>query len=82
MVLFYDNYNNELVYGFRQIAMQGRYIFPVIGIAYGLMGKFLHAIPNKLVKTMTLMTTLVLFFLGGPINFILKFNSVFASWYF
>jgi len=82
LILFYNNYNNELVYGFRQIAMQGRYIFPVIGIGYVLYGKFLHSIPNRLIKISTLITTIMLFFFGGPVKFFLFFDTVFSSWFF
>lgn len=81
-VLLYTNYNSELVYGFKQIAMQGRYLFPVIGIAYVLYPKLLHCVPHKWINIISLTSTLVLFFLGGPIILLLYSRSVFSSWFF
>ena len=81
-VLLFTNYDSELVYGFQQIAIQGRYLFPVIGIAYVLFAKLLTTIPNKSVRIMTLLATVVLFFMGGPIKFIVFFRTIFSSWFF
>lgn len=81
LTLFIDNYNNELVYGFQQIAMQGRYIFPVIGTAYVLFAKLLEKVPNKPVQIVTLVVTLALFFSGGPIKLLLRYDTSFLEWF-
>ncbi len=81
LVLLYMNYDSELIYGFKQIAMQGRYIFPVIGAAYVLIGYFLMNVQNRALRVLTLVSTLALFFAGGPIKFILHYNTIFQGWF-
>ena len=80
-VLFVMNYNNELVYGFLHIAFQGRYFFPVIGLAYVLVGFILEKVDNKILKVVTIVALLVLFLYGGPIRFFWFRNSVFFDWF-
>jgi hypothetical protein len=81
LVLFYMNYSSELVYGFKQIAVQGRYIFPVIGAAYVLIGSLFTIIQNRTLRLTTLLITLVLFLYGGPIKFLILRNTVFNDWF-
>ena len=81
LTLFIKNYDIELAYGFIQVALQGRYIFPVIGLAYGLAAYGLMKVPNSWVRWGTLVITLLLFLYGGPLRFILYNQSVFADWF-
>lgn len=81
MVLFVTNYNSELVYGFKQIAMQGRYLFPVIGIPYALIAWFLEKTPNKAIKSITIIAIVALFLLSGPIKLIVYYGTIFSSWF-
>ena len=81
-VLLSMNYDSELVYGFRQIAMQGRYIFPLIGAAYVLAGWVLAQVSQRFVRLPALLFTLGLFFLGGPVKFLLSYHSIFKDWFF
>ena len=80
-VLFVVNYNSELVYGFKHIAVQGRYLFPVIGIVYTLAAYFIKKVPQWWIKYPLLALLVVLFIYGGPINFILKYNTHFSGWF-
>jgi uncharacterized membrane protein len=59
--------NGELSYGFKQIGLQGRYLFPIIGLVYGLVGYTQSRIKNRTLQLMVLALTLILFFVGGPI---------------
>jgi hypothetical protein len=81
LVLLITNYNSELVYGFRQIAVQGRYIFPVIGIAYVLLSKILYHLPHFSVKYAALIVTISLFIYGGPIKLLRYYHTIFSSWF-
>lgn len=81
MVLLYINYNSELTYGFKNIAMQGRYIFPVIGAVYVLIGYTLAAVSNKAMQIITLISTVLIFFAGGPIKFITLYNTIFKDYF-
>ena len=81
LTLFIKNYDIELAYGFIQVALQGRYIFPVIGIPYGLAAYGLMKVPNQWIRWGTLAATLLLFLYGGPLRFILYHQKVFADWF-
>jgi 4-amino-4-deoxy-L-arabinose transferase-like glycosyltransferase len=82
LVLVRMNYNSELVYGFHtSVALQGRYIFPVITIAYVIWGYIIENVSNRLIRVTTLLALIALFFYGGPIRFIWYYHSVFADWF-
>lgn len=81
LTLFIKNYDIELAYGFIQVAHQGRYIFPVISVAFGLFSYLLFKVPVKLIRIPTLIATLFLFFYGGPIRFFMYYNSTFQDWF-
>lgn len=80
-VLFIQNYNTELVYGFKQISLQGRYIFPVIGAIYVLFTKVLQKTPFKSVRLATLAYTIGLFLYAGPITILREYNSFLVGWF-
>jgi len=82
LTLLYMNYNSELVYGFNKfVALQGRYIFPVISIAFVLSTYILTKVSNKFIRFTTLGAMILLFLYGGPIRFIWYYNSVFRDWF-
>jgi len=81
IVLIYKNYNSELNYGFKQVALQGRYIFPVISAIYVLFSHYVMKISNKPLLMITLIIVVFLFIYGGPIRFFILYDSVFASWF-
>ena len=81
VILLVMNYSNELVFGFKQIGMQGRYFFPVLSAAYVLVGKVLESIRSRSMRMIALALTLVLFSAGGPINFFLRANTSFKGWF-
>jgi len=81
LTLFIQHYDIELAYGFIQVALQGRHIFPVIGIAYALAANGLMKVPNKWLQYGTLVAAILLFLYGGPLRFILYNQSVFAEWF-
>lgn len=80
-ILLLTNYNSELVHGFKNIAMQGRYIFPVIGIAYILMSRILEFVNSKVVFWLTISLTIMLFFISGPIKFLVHSRTIFIDWF-
>ena len=81
LVVFVTNYNSELTYGFKHFALQGRYLFPIIGLVYGLVGYTQSLIKNRTLQAIVLVLTLVLFFVGGPIKFITRYEGVFSTWF-
>jgi len=81
LTLFIKNYDIELAYGFIQVAHQGRYIFPVIGIAFGLFSYLIKKIPHRLVRISTLLAVLFLFIYGGPLRFVLHYDTIFLEWF-
>ena len=80
-ILLITNYNSELVHGFKNIAMQGRYIFPVIGIGYILMARVLEFVKSKAVFWLTISMTILLFFISGPIKFLVHSQTIFIDWF-
>jgi len=80
-VLFFQNYNSELVYGFQQIALQGRYIFPVIGALYILVTKTIQFIPIKSIRWVILAFTIILLFIGGSLTILRGMNSFLLDWF-
>jgi len=82
ITVFITNYNYELTFGFKQIAIQGRYIFPVISLFYVLLTYIIMHITNSKIKLLTLAYTLILFILGGPIKFIHPaYSDIFLNWF-
>jgi hypothetical protein len=81
-ILFQDNYNTEMYFGFKNAGIQGRYIFPVIGAYYTMMVYFLLKIRSPIFRWMTFTAVILLFLYGSPIVFLLRFyNSTFSSWF-
>jgi hypothetical protein len=73
--------NVELSYGVKRISLQGRYLFPIIVLVYGLVGYTQSLIKNRTLRAIVLVLTLVLFFVGGPIKFITRYEGVFSTWF-
>ena len=73
--------NGELSYGLKQISLQVSYLLPIIGLVYGLVGYTQSRIKNRTLQLMVLALTLILFFVGGPIKFITRYEGVFSTWF-
>jgi hypothetical protein len=80
LVLFVKNYNSELVYGFKHFAVQGRYTFPVIGLAYILIVYYIFLLSNKYLRLIFALGLSIMFICAGPLNFILFYQDVFIHW--
>jgi hypothetical protein len=81
LVLFIKDYNSELVYGFRQVAVQGRYLFPVIGGIYILFTQSIKLSPIKIVRVLLLIFSIGLFLWGGPLIILINYRTILASWF-
>ena len=81
MVLFWTNYNYELTTNFQHIAIQGRYLFPVIGILYTLMVYHITRIPNAFIRWLIVAFALLLFFLGSPLAVFIRSSADLANWF-
>ena len=73
--------NGELSSGFKHWAMTGRYLYPIIGLVYGLVGYTQSQIKKRNLQLVVLALTLILFFVGGPIKFITRYEGVFSTWF-
>ena len=73
--------NGELSYGLKQISLQVSYLLPIIGLVYGLVVYTQSLIKNRNLQLMVLALTLILFFVGGPIKFITRYEGVFSTWF-
>lgn len=75
------NYNSELITGFKHVAIQGRYIFPVIGIAYTLAVYYISRIQNSNIRRATVIYTILLFLWGSPLLFLAHLPPGVLSWF-
>ncbi len=74
------NYWNELHYDFRHFAVQGRYLFPVLGVLITLMINYFLQIRSLFLRKATLAFALVVYFAGGLGLFIFRYSQVFSYW--
>jgi hypothetical protein len=74
------NYWNELHYDFRHFAVQGRYLFPVLGVFITLMINYFLQIRSLFLRKATLAFALVVYFAGGLGLFIFRYSQVFSYW--
>jgi hypothetical protein len=81
LILFIKDYNSELVYGFRQVAVQGRYLFPVIGGIYILFTQSIRFTPIKVLRYLLLIFSVGLFIWGGPLTILLNYRAILYSWF-
>jgi hypothetical protein len=79
-ILFLNIYDYDLVHRFNLGLLQGRYLFPVINIAYVLASKILMDIPRKPIQISALIFMFGLYLWSGPLTFIIKYSSVFYDW--
>jgi len=78
--VFLMNYKSELLYDFKHFALQGRYLFPVIGIPIALMMKYFLRIRSIFVKRITISLAIIIYFAGGLGVYIFRFSEVFIHW--
>lgn len=80
LTILFWNYNSELKFGFKHVAVQGRYLFPIIGAFYVLMIYGLESIKPKIIMVPTLIILLVLFFYCGPLRLFVS-PEKFIGWF-
>jgi len=80
LILFIKQYDTGLSYGFKDVILHGRYIFPVIGLAYIYFIKIIMVAHPKKIRVTILIFTVQLYFLGGPIFFIPYLLSI-SDWF-
>ena len=73
--IFIESYNEELMSDFQHVAIQGRYLFPVLVPIYILVTDFISRISNTVIRKLTVGYTFLLFTIGGPVMFLLVFAS-------
>lgn len=78
--IFYMNYQGDLNFQFQHYAIQGRYLFPILGILISLMINYFLKIQSPLIKRATLSLVIVLYFFGGFGMFISRYAEVFVHW--
>ena len=81
LVLFWTSYDTELFFGFKHVGIQGRYIFPVIGIFYTLLVYYYLKIPSNIIRILTFEFTTIIFIFYSPIIFLLRFYTNLSEWF-
>jgi uncharacterized membrane protein len=78
VLLFVQNYDMYLKGSYPTLALQGRYMFPVISSVYVLFVFFLNRIKNKRLRAVIFVSLIVLFIIGCLPFFI---RNVDSSWF-
>ncbi len=81
LVLLITNYNSELLYGFKQIAVQGRYLFPIIVPIFVVLTRTVKETPLKIMKGALLAYVIALFVIGGPLTILLNYDTILIDWF-
>ncbi len=83
LAIIISSYNEELMSDFRHVAVQGRYLFPILAPFYVLVTHFISQISINWFRRLTVATTLLLFTIGGPVVFLLVFARTNAvGWFY
>jgi 4-amino-4-deoxy-L-arabinose transferase-like glycosyltransferase len=78
VVAYYVNYKAYISHDWKDLALQGRYIFPVLGIMYVLFSKYFLQLKNKKLLSILLILLVLLFILGNIAYF---FGYVSTDWF-
>ncbi|KUK77588.1 MAG: hypothetical protein XD93_0221 [candidate division WS6 bacterium 34_10] len=65
ILLFFKNYSSYIKHNYFRLALQGRYIFPVLPIIYILFIRYLSILKSKWLKLLLLFILCMTFLLGG-----------------
>ena len=83
LAIMISSYNEELMSDFRHVAVQGRYLFPILAPFYVLVSHSISQITNRWIRKLTVAYTLLLFIIGGPVVFLLVFARTNAvGWFY
>jgi len=81
LAIFIVNLDSELSHGFKHIALQGRYLFPVIALFYALTAYTQSLVKPKYLRVLLVVLTCALFIFGGPLKFVTLADKAFAGWF-
>lgn len=65
VLIYYHNYQTYIKQNWKDLALQGRYVFPVLGIMYIIFSKYFLKIKNKKLLRILMGILIVLFLLGN-----------------
>lgn len=83
LAIMISSYNEELMSDFRHVAVQGRYLFPILAPFFVLVSHSISQITNQWIRRLTVAYTLLLFTIGGPVMFLLVFARTNAvGWFY
>jgi len=81
-VVFFTNISSELAFNYTHAAaIQGRYLFPIIGLVYLLVTWVIVNIKSSWARSTVIAYAILLFLYSGPIKFILNWNTIFKDWF-
>lgn len=78
--ILHMNYQGDMNFQFQHYAIQGRYLFPILGILISIMIKYFLRIQSLLLRRATLSLLIILYFTGGFGMFISRYAEVFVHW--
>jgi len=78
VLLYYHNYKTYITHDWRDLALQGRYIFPVLAPMYIVFSRYFLKIKNKKVLKILTVLLIIIFLLGNIAYF---FVNVPSEWF-
>lgn len=81
ITLLITNYNFELTFGFIHVALQGRYLFPVLAGLLVVPSYFLSQSKFEIISYGISIAMIVVIFLAGPIKFLIDYQTIFNEWF-
>lgn len=81
LAILANNYNSQLIYGFKGYGVQGRYLFPIFGALYCLAVMQIERIKFDKMRPVLGGLTALLFALGGPVQLFYYRTTLLAGWF-
>ncbi len=74
------NYLSELHYDFNHFGIQGRYLFPILGVLFTVMINYFLQISSVILRRAVLAISILIYFFGGLGLVIFRYAEVFSYW--
>ncbi len=74
------NYVSEMHYDFNHFGIQGRYLFPILGVLFSVMINYFLRISSLFLRRTVITLSIMVYFFGGLGLFLFRYAQVFSYW--
>ena len=78
--VFFWNYKLDVEYDFHHYGVTGRYLFPSLSVLLAVMVHYLLKIRVVILKRLTIIVAIMIYFYGGLWMFLSRYSEVFVHW--